>query len=183
MFFIFISNFIFLEGGDKYVSLSPVRFVERFSCHDSTNLLSVVGWLGSSSLLLCEDCFSLSPNACVKILVSVFDIFRSFFEYKSINCLCEPRLYEYVLLMYSATVAQRSVLSSLFCSEKYFGMTVSKFSFLPFYKSVTALFLLRLQKLLTACSIWLLQKVVRKVSFCIVRAEVFIICVFNNFNI
>ena len=114
LLFIFISNFTFFEGGDKYVSLSLLRFVGRFSCHDSSNLLSTVGWLRSSSSLLFEYCSSLSPNTCVKILVSFFDIFPSVFEYESTNCLCEPRLLEYVLLIYSATVARSSVLSSFF---------------------------------------------------------------------
>ena len=88
------------------------RFVGRFFCHDSQNLLSVVGWLRSSSSLFSKDCSSLNPDACVKILVSVFDIFRSVFEYESTNYLCQPRLLEYVLLMYSATAARSSVLSS-----------------------------------------------------------------------
>ena len=87
-------------------------FVGRFFCHDSRNLLSVVGWLRSSSSLFSKDCSSLNPDAYVKILVSVFDIFRSVFEYESTNYLCQPRLLEYVLLMYSATAARSSVLSS-----------------------------------------------------------------------
>ena len=99
LLFIFISNFIFFEGGGKYGSLSLLRFVGCFSCHDSLNLLLVVGWLGSSLSLLSEDYSSQIPHACVKILVSFFDISRSVFEYESTNCLYDPRLLEYVLLM------------------------------------------------------------------------------------
>ena len=104
LFFISISNlFSLMEVTSMYLCLF-LRFVGRSSDHVSSNFLSVIGWLGSSSLLLCKDCFSLFPNACVKILFFVFDIFRSFFEYDLTDCLCEPRLLKYVFWKYLAFV-------------------------------------------------------------------------------
>ena len=115
-FFHFYFKFYFLWGRWQ-ACVSVLRFLRRFSCHDSSNLLSANGWLHSSSSLLYEDCSSLSPNAWVKILVSLFDIFLSVFEYESTNCLCEPRLLQYVLLMYSTAVAWGSVFSSFFARK------------------------------------------------------------------
>ena len=123
IFFVFHFYFKFSFPGGRWQVCISVSFTFcRAFFLPWFNKFTFSSWLVR---LFIVDCFSLSPNACVKILVSVFDIFRSFFEYKSTNCLCEPRLHKYVLLMYSATVAQRSVLTSLFCSEKYFGMTVN----------------------------------------------------------
>ena len=131
-------------------------FVGRFSCHDSSKWLSVVGWLRCSLSFFSQNYSSLSSNACVKSFIYFFDILFSFWTWVD-------------------KLSLRAS-SSWICPFDVVGNSSCKFSFNCSFPSAPSKVAYSLLDRGTS-------KSSLKSFICIARAEVFIIWVFNDLNI